>query len=68
LQYPSGGETVAGAVGSQVTQLGVDITRRNLNIQPTIKVPAGYPFNIRVNRDILFDGPYSPAGPPFGGR
>jgi hypothetical protein len=34
------------------------ITRRNLNVQPTIKVSAGYKFTVRVNRDILFDAPY----------
>jgi hypothetical protein len=33
-------------------------TRRNLNVQPTIKVPAGYKFVVRVNRDILFEAPY----------
>jgi hypothetical protein len=36
------------------------ITRRNLNVQPTIKVPVGYKFTVRVNRDILFDAPYQP--------
>jgi type IV secretion system protein VirB10 len=40
--------------------VGVEITRRNLNVQPTIKVPAGYRFNVRVNQDIVFDAPYSP--------
>jgi type IV secretory pathway VirB10-like protein len=60
LAVPSNGEVVAGAVGSQVSQLGMEITRRNLNVQPTIKIPAGYRFNVRVNRDIVFDTPYSP--------
>jgi type IV secretion system protein VirB10 len=60
LTQPSPGEVVAGAVGGQVSQLGADITRRNLNVQPSIKVPAGYRFNVRVNRDIVFDGPYGP--------
>jgi hypothetical protein len=36
------------------------ITRRNLNVQPTIKVAAGYKFIVRVNRDILFESPYQP--------
>jgi type IV secretion system protein VirB10 len=48
-------------VGQEVSQTGAQITRKNLNIQPTIKVPVGYKFNVRVNRDILFDGPYGPA-------
>jgi type IV secretory pathway VirB10-like protein len=60
LTQPSAGEVVAGAVGGQVSQLGAEITRRNLNVQPTIKVPAGYRFNVRVNRDMVFDAPYGP--------
>jgi hypothetical protein len=43
-----------------MTETGSAITRRNLNVQPTIKVPAGYRFTVRVNRDILFDAPYEP--------
>jgi type IV secretory pathway VirB10-like protein len=40
--------------------LGVEVTRRNLNVQPTIKIPIGYRFNVRVSRDMLFDAPYEP--------
>jgi type IV secretory pathway VirB10-like protein len=29
-----------------------------MNIQPTIKVPVGFKFNVRVDRDIAFDSPY----------
>ena len=36
------------------------MTRRKLNVQPTIKVPAGCKFTVRINRDILFDAPYQP--------
>lgn len=61
LGYPSPAEIAGSAVGAQVSQLGADITRRNLNIQPTIKVPVGYRFNVRVNRDILFEAPYQPT-------
>jgi hypothetical protein len=43
-----------------MSQTGAMITRRNLNVQPTIKVPFGYKFTVRVNRDILFDAPYQP--------
>jgi type IV secretory pathway VirB10-like protein len=59
LATPSAGEVVAGSVGSQVSQLGVEVFRRGLNVQPTIKIPAGYRFNVRVNRDIIFDAPYT---------
>ena len=58
LTYPSPGDVAESSVGQQVSDLGSQITRRNLNVQPTIKIPAGYRFNVRVNRDILFDSPY----------
>jgi type IV secretion system protein VirB10 len=60
LVYPSPGEVAGGAVGQQVSDLGAQITRKNLNVQPTIKIPVGYRFNVRVNRDIVFDSAYSP--------
>jgi type IV secretion system protein TrbI len=58
LDYPGAGETAGSAVGQQMSQLGIDVTRRNLDVQPTIKVRAGYRFNVRVNRDLVFDRPY----------
>lgn len=60
LTTPSPAQATAQAVGAQVTQLGAQITSRILNRQPTVKIPLGYRFNVRVNRDILFDGPYQP--------
>jgi type IV secretion system protein VirB10 len=50
--------TAEAAVGAEVSETGAQLARRNLNRQPTIKVPAGYKFTVRVNRDILFDAPY----------
>lgn len=55
LAYPSPAEIAGSAVGRELSQLGAQVTRRNLNIQPTIKVPAGYRFNVRVNRDLAFN-------------
>jgi type IV secretion system protein VirB10 len=63
LAYPSIGDTASAAVGRDLSQTGSEITRRNLNVQPTIKVPAGYKFTVRVNRDILFDAPYEAMRP-----
>jgi len=60
LQSPSVSQQVGQAVGQQVGQLGVEVTRRNLNVQPTIVVRPGYRFFVRVEKDILFNGPYSP--------
>lgn len=60
LTYPSPAQVAGSAAGQQAADLGAQITRRNLNVQPTIKIPTGYRFNVRVNRDILFDGAYAP--------
>jgi len=60
LTYPSVTDTATASVGREMSQTGAAITRRNLNVQPTIKVPAGYKFTVCVNRDILFDAPYAP--------
>ena len=61
LKTPTAGQTASAAVGQQLGELGSEVTRKNLSIQPTIKVPAGYRFNVRVNRDILFEAPYTPV-------
>lgn len=61
LTTPTAGQTASAAVGQQLTELGAEVTRRNLNIQPTIKVRVGYKFTVRVNRDMLFDAPYDPV-------
>jgi type IV secretion system protein VirB10 len=58
LTTPTAGQTASAAVGQQLTELGSEVTRRNLNIQPTIKIRVGYKFTVRVNRDMLFDAPY----------
>jgi type IV secretion system protein TrbI len=60
LQSQSIGQQAGAAVGQQVGQLGVEVTRRNLNIQPTIRIWPGYRFFVRVEKDILFKGPYTP--------
>jgi type IV secretion system protein VirB10 len=60
LTNPSATSVAGAALGQELSQTGATITRRNLNVQPTIKVPAGYKFTVRVNRDILFDAPYEP--------
>ncbi|HEX4227735.1 MAG TPA: TrbI/VirB10 family protein [Bryobacteraceae bacterium] len=66
LAYATPSQAAGQAVGQELSQTGSQMTRRNLNVQPTIKVAAGYKFTVRVNRDILFDAPYEPMqpGPP----
>jgi type IV secretion system protein VirB10 len=57
LQYPSIGDTAEGAVGQELGRVGSQLTQRQMNIQPTIKIPVGFKFNVRVDRDIVFDAP-----------
>jgi type IV secretion system protein TrbI len=61
-------EVGAAAVGQQVSQLGLELSRRNLSIQPTIIVRPGYQFVIKVNRDVVFPSVYSTPrfSPPMG--
>jgi type IV secretion system protein TrbI len=58
LTTPTAGQTASAAAGQQLGELGAEVTRRNLNVQPSIKIRVGYRFNVRVNRDVLFDAPY----------
>ena len=60
LSYPSAQELAGQAAAQNMAQIGAEATRRNLYVQPTIKVGIGYRFNVRVNRDILFEEPYRP--------
>jgi type IV secretion system protein TrbI len=63
LVCPSATQEAQGAAGREVSQLGTQITRKNLNVQRTVKIPAGYKFTVRVNRDILFEEAYQPVQP-----
>jgi len=60
LQYPSTSQVIASAVGTQAAELGQQITSRNLNIQPTLKIRPGEIFAVSVKKDMIFPGPYDP--------
>jgi type IV secretion system protein VirB10 len=56
---PSSREIAAGSVAQEISQLGIQITQKNLDIQPTITIRPGYSFVIELNKDIVFPGPYA---------
>jgi type IV secretion system protein VirB10 len=56
----------AGGAASNLNQVGQQLTRRNLNIQPTITVRPGYSVNVIVTKDMIVP-PY-PDEPPGGSR
>lgn len=60
LINPSAGDTATATIGREMSQTGALMTRRNMNVQPTIRVPVGYKFTVRVNRDMLFENAYEP--------
>jgi len=46
-----------------VNQIGQSITRKNLNIQPTLTVRPGFEVTVIVNKDIVFSEPYAAVTP-----
>jgi len=58
--YPRPEQMATAAAGREMSEAAMEITRKNLNVQPTIKIRAGERFAVKVNRDIIFDGPYVP--------
>jgi len=42
----------AANIGQEINRAGQQITRKNLGLQPTIKVRPGYSVNVLVNRDL----------------
>lgn len=63
LGYPSYTETASSAASQQMSQEAVEITRKNQSIQPTIEIRPGAAFNIFVEKNMTFSGPYK-AMPP----
>ncbi|HXC25156.1 MAG TPA: TrbI/VirB10 family protein [Gemmatimonadaceae bacterium] len=55
---PSARQVAAGAVGAELSDVATEMTRRNLAIQPTIKIRPGTPFNVFLNGDLAFTGAY----------
>ena len=55
---PSTRQVAAGAVGAELSDVATEMTRRNLAIQPTIKIRSGTPFNVFLNGDLAFTGEY----------
>lgn len=54
---------VAASMGQQMGEFGMEMARRDMNRQPTVKIPIGYRFNIRVQKDLIFDAPYRQEEP-----
>ena len=50
---PSVGQTLSGSLGQQLGQTSLSMAQKNLNIQPTLSVNPGYPFNVMTTADMV---------------
>ncbi len=58
---PTAGQTAAAALGQQLSTVGLEVLRNNLNIRPTITLPEGTALTVLLSRDLELPGPYAPA-------
>jgi type IV secretory pathway VirB10-like protein len=49
---PSAGSVASAAVGQELANVGLQLLRRDLSIQPTLRLAAGTPFVVFVNGDL----------------
>ncbi len=54
-------EILAAALAQQLGQVSSEVIRKNLGVQPTIRIRPGYRFNVMVMQDIVLPGPYAPT-------
>lgn len=59
LQAPTTGQTIGQSVGTQIANTGTMLMQKNINIQPTIVIRAGFDFQVEVNKDIIFPAAYT---------
>lgn len=57
-QQPTMSQTMAASLGQQLGQLGMAISQKNMNVQPTIETKIGTRFYINVTKDMVFLKPY----------
>lgn len=46
-------QILAAEIGRQLGRLGMELTRKNLNIQPTLEIRPGFQFSIMVTKDMI---------------
>ncbi len=58
LEGSSAADRAARGAAEEISRLGTEITRRNLNIAPTIEIPAGFRLQVFVAQDLRLPGAY----------
>lgn len=50
-------QVMAGQLAQQLNQVGTELLRKNMQIQPTLEIRPGFKFNVMVHKDIILE-PY----------
>ena len=51
-------QIAAAALGQELGRTAAEITRRNVEVEPTLEIRPGYMFNVEVTADLVLPGPY----------
>ena len=54
---PSATQIASAALGQEIGRVTAEITRRNIDIQPTLEIRPGYLFNVEVIADLTLQPP-----------
>jgi type IV secretion system protein VirB10 len=46
-------QTITAALGQQMGQLGMELSRKNLQVQPTLQIRPGYKFDVVITKDMI---------------
>jgi type IV secretion system protein VirB10 len=50
---PSASQIAAAALGQEIGRVTAEITRRNVDLQPTLEIRPGYLFNVEITADVI---------------
>lgn len=59
LDRTSASDRAARGAAEEISRVGAEITRRNLNLAPTIEIPAGFRLQVFVANDLFFSTPFA---------
>jgi type IV secretory pathway VirB10-like protein len=60
---PSAGNVAAAALGQELSAAGIELLRRDISIQPTLRLPAATAFLVFVNGDLDLAPIFAGGGP-----
>jgi len=58
---PSARQVAAAALGQELGRTATEITRRNLDVRPSLIIRPGYLFHVELTADLVLPGPWRPG-------